>query len=672
MTKSFYPRIAASNLVKNGIFYLPYILTVVFSAAVFYIVLAMAGMPLGDMLRYNYLSNYMSLGSVILGLFIFILLNYTNSFLMKRRNKELGLYNVLGMGKGNIAKVLFFEGVYTWLIGTGGGLILGVLLLKLVLMLAAKILNFDAPKAYFSAPAAEMTAILFGSIMLIVLLKNLWKLKKLNTVELLRENNVGEREPKTRWIMTVAGVLTLGGGYYLALTTENAMLAIQYYFIAVLLVIIGTYCLFSAVSIAVLKLLRNNKKFYYKTGHFIGVSGMIHRMNRNAVGLANICILSTMVLVMISGTLSLYLGIDETVEINHNSDIALSVKNNDNQDLNLEFTDIIENTAEKENLTVENLENYQCLKLLFNLDGDVYRSVTRETIDDYCSFIFISLNDYNRIFNKNAVLEKGQAIITGANAASDTLKLSFGPKDSNKKVDLSYELLQGSIELTSNGFARLMNYSPIYIALPEIEDVIELYNINNELGEMKSDLTDEYNFDVSGDEDQEIGYFNALNTAMVQATEGKASNYFLTSRENDREIYNETNGGFLLLGLILSAVFLAAMVLIMYYRQISDGYEDKERFLVMQQVGLSKKEIKKSINLQVLTVFFAPLAVAGIHIIMDFNLMRLLLQLFDVVNWKLTVLCTACSFGVFALFYGIIYALTAKTYYKIVSEKNTD
>lgn len=683
MTKSFYPRIAASNLMKNGKFYLPYILTVIFSSAVFYIVLAMAGIPLGAELRYNYLANYMSMGSVILGLFIIVFLNYTNSFLMKRRNKELGLYNVLGMGKGNIAKVLFFESLYTWLIGTGLGLILGILLLKLVLMLAGKIIKFNAPDVYISTFAIGVTAILFGAIMLLVLLKNLLKLKKLNTIELLRGNDTGEKEPKTRWLLAIIGVLSLGGGYALALTAKSAIYAFQYYFVAVILVIIGTYCLFSAVSIAVLKLLRKNKKFYYKTGHFIGISGMLHRMNRNAVGLANICILSTMVLVMVSGTLSLYLGIDDILEKNNPRDIVMHVNTTDNRLTGMmETENFFETSLENHGLKIEKFESYESLPLTLRKVEDkfepMYDFSPRSQVKDlgeFYDFLFISLDTYNEITGENAALSPQQAILAGSVAKSDKIDFDF-----SEAGEFSYELIQGVSEFWMPVAVNSVSGGIIYVVLPDsdelwkIKDASQRYieNRNNDNLDLQVQTT--YLIDVEGGAEEEISAYNAISGDFrkLLKEEEEEAYYMISSREEDRAIEYEADGGFLFLGIILGSIFLMAMVLNMYYRQISDGYEDRERFLVMQQVGLPKKEIRRSINLQVLTVFFAPLVVAGIHLVMDFNMMRLLLTMFRLQNFKLTAVCSAGCFLVFALIYGIIYALTAKTYYKIVSEKNTD
>ncbi|MCI2058371.1 MAG: ABC transporter permease, partial [Oscillibacter sp.] len=306
----FFPRLALSNLMRSRQFYLPYLLTVIGTGAAYYIASALAGArDLPVMTRYAYLAAFMQIGTFVIALFAVIFLTYTNSFLMKRRRRELGLYNILGLGKRHIAVMLGLETLYTAAAGIAGSIALGLLLQKLVTLLLYKIMRFDAYYGFYvSGRSIGATAILLSVILFFNLLLNLGRIHLQNPAELLREGSAGEREPRTNRPAAVLGVLCLGGGYAIAVITKSASTAMGLYFIAVFLVILGTYLLFSAVSIAVLKALRNNKRYYYQTNHFIGVSGMLYRMKRNAAGLANICILSTMVLVMISGTLSLYLN----------------------------------------------------------------------------------------------------------------------------------------------------------------------------------------------------------------------------------------------------------------------------------------------------------------------------------------------------------------------------
>ena len=327
MRNGLYPKLAAQNLRQNRRFYLPYLLALVGLAAAFYVMAALVFDPGVHQLRgAEYVQIMMSLGMVIAGIFSAILVLYINSFLMKQRKKELGLYNILGMGKGNLALLQCWESLYTALIGIVGGAAAGVILHSLATLLLTKLLRFSIPfSPGLSLPALALTAVLFGALLVLALVLNLGRVSLVSPIQLLRGGQVGEREPKTRWLLAVLGIACLGAGYAIAVLTADPMSAIVLYFLAVLLVIVGTYCLFVAGSIAVLKLLRKNKAFYYQTGHFIGVSGMLYRMKRNAVGLANICILSTMVMVMISGTLSLYLGTGEIIAAQYPADFQIEV-----------------------------------------------------------------------------------------------------------------------------------------------------------------------------------------------------------------------------------------------------------------------------------------------------------------------------------------------------------
>ena len=333
MRKSLYPRLAAQSLKLNRRFFVPYILSLMGNVAAFYIMSALVNDPgVQDMTPgrtngYYYVQMMMSMGMFVAFVFSVIFVFYINGFLMKQRKRELGLYNILGMGKNHIAALMLLEGLYVGVIGIAGGLAVGMLLHKLVTLLLYRALDFGVPLGfYISWKGLTETAILFAGLIAATVLVNLVKIQVSRPIELLRGGNVGEREPKTRWLMTLLGILTLGGGYFIAVRTSSGVEAIAFYFVAVFLVIIGTYCLFTAVSVFVLKALRRNKKFYYRTGPFISVSGMLYRMKQNAVGLANICILCTMVMVMLSGTLSLWLGTEEIVGTVYPSDLQIRVR----------------------------------------------------------------------------------------------------------------------------------------------------------------------------------------------------------------------------------------------------------------------------------------------------------------------------------------------------------
>lgn len=676
MSKAFFPRLAAQNIVKNGRFYFPYILTVIFTAAAFYICLAMSLTDkLPNMTRYVYLSVYMGIGCFVVGLFILIFLLYTNSFLMKRRLKELGLYNVLGMGKGNITAVLVYETLYVWLIGVALGVGVGIVFNKLVGMLAYRLMRIDVGFGFnVSIKGAWVTAAFFGAVLLITLLKNIRRLRRYNPVELLHGGNTGEQEPKTRGLLAVLGVLTLGAGYYLAVTAKDPMTAFATYFLAVFLVIIGTYCLFCAVSIAVLKALRKNRRFYYKTPNFIGISGLLHRMNCNAVGLANICILSTMVMVMVSGTVSLYAGTDSILDLRVPSALNITMQlSNPAGDFDREqiLGDLCALAGQK-GVEIENTYSICTVATRMAKDGDNYFEESHSGGQGrYINFV--TADDVYDALGIHPELKPGEAMLFGSDTyGSATFNfggdegvnaLSFVLKPCGIKPDKTY--------LMSAPYREAGN-TDVFI-LPDQETADKVAALADAMYTSYLGKSCSIYIDTPADE-QTINDFIAAvynaDSGASYSTDGSTSVSFISARtrSSDMQDFYATNGGFLFLGVFLGLVFVIAMVLIMYYKQISEGYEDRQRFAIMQQVGLPKRDIRRSINMQVLIVFFAPLIVAGIHVAFDFSMMRQLLMLFSMFDFKVTMICTLCVFGGFTLFYAAVYALTAKTYYKIVSE----
>ena len=678
MSKSFYPRLAAQNCIKNGKFYFPYLLTVIISSAAFYINLALAQTgSLPELKRYFYLSMFMTIGTFVLGLFFIIFLIYTNSFLMKRRGKELALYNILGMGKRNIGVVLSFETLYTWLIGAGGGILLGILLQRLITMLVTKMLRIDVKYEFFiSVYGILVTAIFFGAVLFVTLLLNLGRLHVQKPVELLRQGNMGERQPKTRWLLTAVGVLSLGGGYYIALTTHNSIQAIGVYFVAVFLVIIGTYCLFSAVSVAVLKALRKNKGFFYRTGNFIGVSGMLHRMNRNAVGLANICILSTMVLVMISATLALFLGTEDAITARYPGDVNAEVwywtdRPFDTQKAEEKLTKALE----KQGAVVTDCLSYtrteQCAALegsCFIIQDDVYNTGGDRIL------ILLTAEDYGKLSGQNVSLAKDQLLLSGSDSLVGDVRFVFRGESGEKIMSFSAAPTAEPFRISSGDvYLGMVDY----IILPDL-DTLKLFEDNcaEALGEDSTTLTWDCHINTQGSDGEKAAWAVALSEPEFSGFSGDDSIQWelfrVDSQAENRQDFYTMNGGFFFLGVFLGIVFLMATVLIIYYKQISEGYEDRERFRIMRQVGLEKREIRRSINVQILIVFFAPLVVAGVHVAFDFNLVRLMLVLFGLSNTALTAWCTVGTFLAFALIYALVYLLTARVYYRIVSGESRD
>lgn len=679
MNSFLYAKLAWQNLRRMGKFYFPYILTIAGTSASFYILTALGGASdLPKLDRYSYLTAFVWLGTIVIGLFAVIFLFYTNSFLMKRRNREIGLYNILGMGKRHIAKVMSFETLYTAVAGIGGGILGGLLFQKLVTLLLYKLMRFDVPYGFYvSYNGIIMTVILFLIILVLNLLYNLHRIKNQNPIELLHASSAGEREAKTRWLLTFVGVLSLGGGYYIAMTTKSAMDAVALYFFAVILVIIGTYCLFTSVSIVVLKLLRNSKKFYYKTKNFIGISGMLYRMKRNAVGLANICILSTMVLVMISGTLALFAGTEDALETRYPADITGTVYYDPLKEEQFQADTMLEHILEgvrKEGRKPEKVKSVNFLEFGAGKTEGVF--VTNYS--DYSNaepvyLTFITAEEYARLTgDKLPELADDEIMVYERGAKlNDTFAINFTFGDKINDGECIYKIKSklDSFPFESDSSTYIVN---AYYAVVSDDNVMrELYIKQRDVYTgMSSMMVWRAFIDIDGNSEEKIrcaDFLSDYQNIEEDAYIGSWESYRIESRDANRDDIYAINGGFFFLGIFLGLLFIMAAVLIIYYKQISEGYEDRERFQIMQKVGLEKKEIRNSINAQVMVVFFMPLLVSAIHIAFDFRLMVMLLTLFQLHNSTLTLICSVGTLLAFIAVYGIVYMLTARSYYKIVS-----
>lgn len=668
---------------SNRRFYLPYILTVIGTAAAFYIMAAIVSDPGSKELAAGtsngpmYVSMFMTLGMFVLGLFSCIFLLYTNSFLMKRRQKELGLYSVLGMSKTNIAGIMVFEALYIALIGIGGGIAVGILLTKLVSLALFRLMRLPVPFGFSVQPIAIIIVVLFfAGLILLTLLANLAKVGRSRPVELLRGGNVGEKEPKANWFLTIVGVLFLGAGYAAAMLVDNPGMAVAVYFLAVFAVIIGTYCLFTSVSIAVLKALRRNKRYYYKAKHFISVSGMLYRMKRNAVGLANICILCTMVMVMVSGTLSLYLGSEEQVNVCCPADVVVEttyyasstedhVYNEETGEETIEYHTPYDAAAMD-----AWFEDYFAAHKLTPSSAKAVEYYTFTAVDseDHVSLVTaVTAETYAQLTGEAAPeLAPGEALAHVPSGYKFGDGLNFLDKDGNT-LSIQFvgeaQLSSAQVELNTAILSQSED-DDIVLVVPDTAALLELV-AGQENGSYV--WRGQYDFDAS---DEALAAMVDDYFAASSEGDGVDAGYYDVLRidlrsETERDVYG-LSGGFLFLGVFLGIVFLMATVLIIYYKQVSEGYEDNARFEIMRKVGLSEREARRAIRSQILTVFFMPILVAAIHIAFDFNLVVLLLCLFSLTNVKLTALCTLGTLLVFCAVYAVVYALTARSYYKIV------
>ena len=664
MHNRLYPRLARQSLHKNRRFYLPYLLSVAFTFAAFYVMAALAADPGARKLRgAEYVRATMTIGLVVAGLFSAVLLLYLNSFLMKQRRRELGLYSILGMSKRNLAALLCWESLYAALIGMGGGLVLGVALHRCSTAALLALLRFSVPfSSALSLPAAGLAVLVFGVLLLLSLLVNLVQVGRSQSIALLRSASAGEGEPRACVPLAVLGLAALGAGYAIAVTTTDGVTALTLYFLAVILVIIGTYCLFTAGSITLLRALRRNKRFYYQTNRFIGVSGMLYRMRRNAVGLASICILSTMVMVMVSGTLSLYLGTGEIIDARYPSDLQLEARYADNPTDPFRGDDLTALAAgffAQHGVDVTGLRTVTYLN--FNIARDEGGFAVREpgAKNDGYTVYFITAQDYAGFTGLAApALSPGQAAVCGDGLPLGLLTLTARDAGS---LTLDVAAALPAIDFFSATFDR---YPTICLVLPDAAALSALYALQRPV------MDRDYRFiallDLSCTPQQALelegGWWQWIEAADLGGYE-QLSAFFRADTVIDG--YGSA-GGFLFLGLLLGGLFLAATVLIIYYKQLGEGYEDQRRFAIMRQVGLTQGEIRACVRSQVLLVFFLPMLAAAVHLLFDFNLVVRLLTLFSLRDVPLTAACTGATLLVFCAVYALTYLLTARTYYKIV------
>ena len=671
MRKGFFARLAVVNIRKNKQIYVPYILACLFNVAMLYMMLFInhnAGMKTirhsGDVL----MITTMGVGVIVIFSFIFLL--YSNSFLMKRRQKELGLYNILGLEKKHISWVMMLENLFSALISFVGGILVGILGSKLALLLLLKLIKVPASFGFeVSVPAIRICLEVFGAIFVLILLVNIRKVYKTNPIQLLHAQNTGEKEPKAKWLMAVAGFICLFIGYYIAITTESPLSALALFFVAVVLVMAGTYLLFTAGSIVILKLLRKNKKFYYKTSNFISVSGMIYRMKQNAAGLASICILSTGVLLLLSMTVSLYFGMGDIMVNRYPFDTDAQISGI-SQEQSEQFQKVFAQAIEDYQVPAEKTVTETYLEIGCKqgkngiMIGQAYSySEDGNSVDLYT----IRQSEYEKLTGEKTDLHDGEIFAWyPSERETDTLKIDdwdFAVKKWLEKAPLS-----AMTNLVSNMAAIVVTDSDFeYIdgLRTKMYEGLDAY-------EAGKDLTVHLGVDIRGSSEEKIRYGQAVYQALKDYchSDGFSENTIVIGgvRQSEYETYYVDNGSILFIGIFLGALFLMGTAMIIYYKQISEGYEDQGRFQIMQKVGMSRREVKGAIRRQILLVFFIPLVMAMVHISMAFPLIRRLLLLFGMANTKLYVGCTAGTVLAFALVYGLIYSMTARSYYKIVEK----
>lgn len=666
MNRLFYARLAISNLRKNAGLYLPYVLAAVGIGAMYYIMGAITrDEGIKQMRGADELFMILSLGCGVIAIFTVIFLFYTNSFLMKRRKKEFGLFNILGMEKRHIGKMMFWEILMIAFVSIGGGIVVGIVLNKLVVLALMRLLQFDVPFGFhISGGAITSVAILFAGIFIATLVYNLFQVQKSSPIELLRSSSQGEREPRTRWLLALIGILALGAGYAIAIVVESPIDALMMFFLAVLLVILGTYCLFTAGSIVVLKLLRRNKNYYYKTSHFTSVSGMIYRMKQNAVGLSNICILSTMVLVMLAGTFSLYMGRDVSLHSRYPKEIMINGYGMTEEGRNM-LKECAVQGAKETGVAIEEMSDCTSLSFAGYKNGeDIYVEAWQEGAKapegELIMMEWLTLEEYQQFTDQVPEFAEDEILVYTAHGKKGESQYRIGEQTFRIKEYLpELNLDDMQIEIAYDMYFIVVRNQAVMQKISEFQKSI--------YGERASDIETVVAFDVEGGAEQEIACKQRINQLLAERNPdsqlGAVRIESRSERSNDDMV---VYGGFLFLGIFLGFVFLMATTMIIYYKQVSEGYEDKGRFEIMQKVGMSKKEVRASIRSQIIKVFFLPLVMACIHLAMAFPMMNRLLLLFGMVNVKLFAICTVVTVAIFAVIYAIVYSITAKTYYKIV------
>ena len=705
----FYAKLAWTGVRNNRRFYLPYILTCMGMVMMFYIISFLAYSPkLALLTGGETMQGVLQMGCGVVSVFAVIFLFYTNSFLSRRRKKEFGLYNILGMGKRNLSWILCWESLIVGIISIAGGLLAGILMSKFAELAMVNILTVQTDFAMDISGGAILDTIkLFVGIFVLLLLSMLWQVWKSNPIELLHSEQAGEKPPRANWLFAVVGLVILGTAYYLSVTIADPVSAMLWFFVAVVMVIVASYLLFISGSVALCRLLQKNKHYYYKANHFVSVSSMSYRMKRNGASLASICILCTMVLVMVTSTGCLYIGMEENLSSRYPRDIAFDIVADKIENFNemkekyaSQIREIVSETVESYGQTPENVQDYRIAEFgammgedMLVLDASGLAAFQVNTASKMIQVMVMSLEDYNTAAGTKETLEEGEALLcltkeekyeydtihVGETEGAKTLKIK-------KHVDKFIE----------NGVDAMQILPTMYLIVPDVETVIApLEGKLTEYGVPMVLMHWNYGVDLDCGEETQIQIYDEIYGKIgALAEQAKAESESAESGSIENESVESDSaqnggirafaysgecmarervgfygllGGMFFLGVLLGIVFILATVLMLYYKQISEGYEDQSRFEIMQKVGMTTRQIKKSVNSQVLTVFFLPLAAAILHLAFAFPLIRKLLILFGFTNLQLLLIVTVVCVLVFALFYILVYRITSRVYYKIVA-----
>ena len=664
MTKlALYFRLAGQNLIKNRQYQFPFFLTGAGCAAMCYLIRFLNyNKGINEMYGAVYVAQMLALGSIIMGFLMIWIMAYANGFVIRRRGRELALYNILGMQKGNVAVVLGLEMLALCAGCILAGVAVGALFSKLALMLLLRLMQFEVPFGFsFSLAGAWQTAVIMGILFFCLYLFDLRQVWKASPIDLLHSDQVGERQPKSNWLLALFGLVALGAGYYIAAATTDLLMIILLFFLAVALVIVGTHCLFGAGSVVVLKLLRKNRKFYYQPRHFTAVSGMIYRMNQNARGLANICILATTVLVSVATTVCLYAGIGTTLDNMYPNAIGLSgpcdgelYRESDFDDWNAR----LEEVAAGYGVTPDQYAGFPLLLVdTHYAEGAFVADVPIDQVEPSgWTLEMMPASDYTRLTGEQVSLQPGQVLACGLPEGISDFTVGgvpmtavgqcsvFPPVDGQYTGDnvvclvvADWDTLNGlvsSIDTTGNGYLPPVWY--FVVCNPD------------------------------GLTDDQVQHCAADMLHAADPLPDGLKRVVAFTQSNMRDQMYSMNGSFVFLGIFLAVMFTMATVLIIYYKQLSEGYEDRSRFLILQKVGMSAAEVRATIRSQVLMIFFLPLIMAAIHLAAAFPMLFRMVSAFGTADKGLFIACCGITLAAFAACYIVVYLLTAKKYYRIV------
>ena len=667
-----YPKLAWEGIRKNKRLYVPYIAMGALMVMMYYLLRFLQDSPvIGVMRGAVTLSTVLPMGYAVIAIFSIIFLFYTNSFLIRQRYREFGLYNILGMNKQNVCMIMVWESIFVGGLAIVTGLAAGILLSKGAELVLFNLVHMDISfDLRISAVSVFYTITGYIIIYLMLLLNSVIKVWFAKPLDLLKSNRVGEKMPKRTWVYAAVGMVLLGAAYYLAVSIKEPLTALMYFFLAVIMVIIGTYALFMAGSVVLCRILQKNKRYYYQPNHFISVSSMMYRMKRNGAGLASICILLTMVLVMLSSTTSLYFGIEDSLVGRYPHSVNVVVGFSDVEDLNSENLKKLYEAVRENSPEVKETDCYTVggTSGLFS-DQGINLDVTSVdvSINDYeqvGTLQIMSLEEYNRLCDADETLNADECLLYANRITydSDTFTIVDGSSYKVKKM-LDNCVKDGDLD-------SMMNPSMIMVVSDFEECLKTVSDFRTRTEGTVMALRWKCGYDVESTE-QETKEAEAIEESLARLSETKSVDglifYSVDSREDNRESFYDLNGSLFFLGIVLSTVFLLAAVMIIYYKQLSEGYEDYTRYEIMQKVGMTKQDIRKSINSQMLTVFFSPLLMAGLHLCFAFPFLWKIMMMFGLNNRTLIIAITVICYIIFGIFYAVVYKITSNLYFHIVS-----